>query len=120
MANFTIPGTWSFDGSVGNTQVTYVVDGHTVTENYQVLFDRKVPQSQNGSYTPASYRIRIRRTDLDANGDPVEGVAVADLTIRWPYLFEAAKVKAMIGLMQTTLADANIQADIVDLQRLPR
>lgn len=121
MANFTVPADWELDGSTGNSQVVYIkTPDHTVTENFQVVFDRKVPQSVNGRFTSPEYRVRVRRTFVDADGVPMSAVALADLTIRWPQAADAADVKAMITELKDILTDAEFNSDVVDSLRLPR
>lgn len=121
MPNFAIPAAWEEDGSTGSSQIVYVVTpDHTSSENYQVLFDRKVPVYSNGSWSMPTYRIRIRRTFVDGDGAPIAGVGLVDCQMRWPTEATAADVKAMVTLLGTISGDANLAADVVDLQRLPR
>lgn len=121
MANFTIPAAWEFDGDVGNSQVSYIVTpDHTVQENFHVIFDRGVPQKNGTKYSNPSYRVRIRRTFVDADGVPFDSMAVFDGTLRWPLAASAADIKAMVTLVGSIFSDVNLPADIVDLQRLPR
>lgn len=121
MANFTVPADWELDGQTGNSQLVYIkTPDHTVAENFHVIFDRKVPQSVNGKLTTPEFRIRMRRTFVDADGVPLPSVALADLTIRWPSAADAAKVKAMITELKDVLTDVEFNSDVVDSLRLPR
>lgn len=120
MANFAVPGTWTFNGTANNSQQSvYKVTGHTTAENYLVIFDRKVPSLVNGALTKPSVRIRIIRSFVNGSGVPLSSKAVTDLQQSWPVEADATKVKAMLTLMATTLSDVNIAVDLVDLQRIP-
>lgn len=119
MANFAVPGTWTFDGSDGSLQSTYRVSGHTTKENYLVIFNRKVPSLSNGVYSKPQMRVRIIRSFVDGAGDPLSQKAAADVTIAWPIEATAASVKAMVTLLGTIFSDVNIAADFIDLQRIP-
>lgn len=119
MANFAVPGTWTFDGTNGSSQSTYRVSGHTTQENYLVVFDRKVPVLQNGIYSKPQVRVRIIRSFLDGDGAPLAQKAVVDTTISWPIAAPSASVRAMVSLIGTIFSDVNLDEDIVDLQRIP-
>jgi hypothetical protein len=119
MANFAVPGTWTFDGTNGSSQSTYRVSGHTTQENYLVVFDRKVAVLQNGVYSKPSFRVRIIRSFLDSDSVPLPQKAVVDVSISWPLAAPSASVRAMISLIGTIFSDANLDEDVVDLQRIP-
>lgn len=120
MADFTVPGTWTYDGSANANQSTYRVSGHTTAENYLVVFDRKVPVASNGSYSNPGTRVRVIRTFVDANGVPLSKKAIADVNITWPLEANATKVKAMVSLLGTIFSDAEIASDFVDDLDIPR
>lgn len=120
MADFTVPGTWTYDGSANQNQSIYRVSGHTVQENYLVIFDRKVPSLVNGSYTKPSVRVRIIRSFLDADDVPLSQKSVADYNLSWPLEAPAASVKAQNDLMGTILSDVEISSDFVDDLDIPR
>ena len=119
MADFAVPGTWTKDGSANGSQVTYRVTGHTVKENYLVVFDRKVPVLSNGVFSKPSYRVRIIRSFLDAAGEPLSQKAICDVNISWPLAATAASVKAMVTLIGTIFGDVNLASDIIDDMLLP-
>lgn len=118
MANFAVPGTWTFDGTDGSLQSTYRVSGHTTAENYLVIFNRKVPSLQNGVYSKPAVRVRIIRSFV-VGGIPLASKAIVDTNITWPIEAPAASVKAMITLLGTIFSDVNLDDDVVDLQRIP-
>lgn len=120
MADFTVPGTWTYDGSANQNQSIYKVTGHTTQENYLVIFDRKVPSLVNGSYTKPSVRVRIIRSFLDSNSEPLSQKAVADVNISWPLEASATSVKAMVDLIGTIFSDIEIASDFVDDLDIPR
>jgi hypothetical protein len=119
MADFTVPGTWTKDGNANQNQTIYRVSGHTVQENYLVIFDRKVPSLVNGSFTKPSVRVRIIRSFLDADNVPLTQKAVVDINISWPLEASATDVKAMVDLVGTVFSDAEIASDFVDDLRIP-
>jgi hypothetical protein len=119
MADFTVPGTWTFDGATQNQSV-YRVSGHTTQENYLVIFDRKVPVAQNGGFSKPSVRTRIIRSFVDADSMPLSSKAVVDVNISWPLEASATDVKAMVTLLGTIFGDAEIASDFVDDQDIPR
>lgn len=120
MADFTVPGTWTYDGSANQNQSTFRVTGHSVTENYLVIFDRKVPVLSNGSFSKPGVRTRIIRSFVDGNGDPLTQKAVVDIDISWPLAAPAADVKAMVNLIGTIFSDVEIASDFVDDLDIPR
>jgi hypothetical protein len=119
MADFTIPGTWTYDGSKDGVQTRFRVSGHTTQENYLVIFDRKVPEQVNGGFSKPGYRVRIIRSFVDADSVPLPSKAVVDTNITWPIEATASDVKAMITLLGTVFGDAELASDIVDDQLLP-
>jgi hypothetical protein len=120
MADFTVPGTWTYDGSANQHQSIYKVDGHSVQENYLVIFDRK-PAVLNGStYSRPSYRIRVQRSFVDGSSVPLKSKAIIDCNITWPVEASATAVKAMITLLGTIFGDAELASDIVDDLDIPR
>ena len=122
MADFTVPGTWTHDGDTLNQSI-YRVTGHTAQENYLVIFDRKLSVASNGSFSKPSYRIRIVRSFVDANSDPLSSKAVFDANISWPSDCDSSQitgVKAMLTLAGTIFGDVELASDIVDDQRIPR
>lgn len=119
MANFAVPGTWTFNGTNGSDQSTYRVTGHTTNENYLVVFDRKVPQQTATGFTKPSFRVRIIRSFVDVSLKPLSSKALVDIQSSWPTAAPAASVKAMITLVGTIFSDVNLPADIVDLLRIP-
>lgn len=120
MADFTVPGTWTYDGSANQNQSIYRVTGHTTQENYLVIFDRKVPSLVNGSYTKPSVRVRVIRSFLDADDVPLSQKAVCDVNMSWPLAAPVASVKAMIDLLGTIFSDVEIASDFVDDLDIPR
>lgn len=120
MADFAVPGTWTYDGSANQNQSIYRVTGHTTQENYLVVFDRKVPSLVNGDFTKPSVRVRIIRTFLNGSGVPLDQKAVCDVNISWPLAASATSVKAMVTLIGTIFSDANIASDFIDDQDIPR
>lgn len=121
MADFTVPGTWTYDGSANQNQSTYRVSGHSTQENYLVIFDRKVPVTNgNGNFSKPSVRTRIVRSFLDADGAPLTSKAVADVNISWPLEAPAASVKAMVTLIGSIFGDIEIASDFVDDLDIPR
>lgn len=120
MADFTVPGTWTYDGSANANQSTYRVSGHSTTENYLVIFDRKVPVASNGVYSAPQVRTRIIRSFVDSNGVPLAKKAVVDTTITWPLEATASDIKAMIDLNGDIYGDAEIASDFVDDLDIPR
>lgn len=119
MADFTVPGTWTPDGTKDGTQTRYRVTGHTTQENYLVIFDRKVPVLTNGVYSKPSVRTRIIRSFVDADSVPLSSKAVCDVNISWPLEAPAADVKAMVNLIGTIFGDVEIASDFVDDQDIP-
>lgn len=119
MADFTVPATWTPDGTKDGTQTRYRVSGHTTQENYLVIFDRKVPALSNGVYSKPSIRTRIIRSFVDADSNPLDSKAVVDITISWPLAAPAADVKAMVDLIGTIFSDIEIASDFVDDQDIP-
>jgi len=120
VADITIPGTWTYDGSANQNQSTYRVTGHTVQENYLVIFDRK-PSVLNGStYSRPSFRVRVIRSFIDADSEPLDSKAVIDMNITFPIAAPAASVKAMIGVLATLVSDVEFQSDVVDDLDIPR
>lgn len=119
MAHFTIPAGWELDTQADN-QVVFTVTGHTATENYQVLFDKKPMRNNGGKFTTPEYRIRIRRTFVDAEGNPLSTVCLFDSNLRWHPAAAAADIKAMVDLAGDIFSDVNLAADIVDQMYLPR
>lgn len=121
MADFTVPGTWTYDGSANQNQSTYRVLGHTTQENYLVIFDRKVPVANgDGTFSKPSVRNRIIRSFLDLDGKPLASKAVVDVNISWPLEADAADVKAMVTLLGTIYGDVEIASDFVDDLDIPR
>lgn len=121
MADFTVPGTWTYDGSANQNQSTYRVSGHTTQENYLVVFDRKVPVANgNGTFSKPSVRVRIIRSFVDADSVPLSSKAVCDVNISWPLEAAAADVKAMVNLIGTIFSDIEIASDFVDDLDIPR
>jgi hypothetical protein len=120
MADFTVPGTWTYDGSENRNQSTYLVSGHTVQENYLVIFDRKQPVAVNGSFSKPQARIRTIRTFLDSDGNPMLAKAIVDTTISWDLSHPAADVKAMVNLQGTIFSDAELASDLIDDLDIPR
>lgn len=120
MADFTVPGTWTFDGATAN-QSTYRVSGHTTQENYLVVFDRKLASvNSNGTFSKPSMRVRVIRSFLDGNSEPLTSKAVCDVNISWPLEASASSVKAMVDLLGTIFGDAEIASDFIDDQDIPR
>lgn len=119
MADFTVPGTWTYNGSANANQTSFRVSGHTAAENYLVIFDRKPQTSVNGKFTKPSMRARIIRSFVDANGVPLVSKAVTDVNHSWPVEAPASDVKAMLTLLGTIFSDANIAANWVDDQIIP-
>lgn len=120
MADFTVPGTWTFDGATAN-QSTYRVTGHTAQENYLVIFDRKLSSvNSNSTFSKPSVRVRIIRSFLDSNGVPLSSKAVVDTNISWPLEASATSVKAMVTLLGTIFSDVEIASDFIDDQDIPR
>jgi hypothetical protein len=120
LADFTVPGTWTYDGSANANQSTYRVTGHTTQENYLVIFDRKIPVAVNGVFSSPQVRTRIIRSFLDADGVPMAKKAVIDTTVTWPLEADASDVKAMVTLQGAIYSDAQIASDFVDDQDIPR
>lgn len=121
MADFTVPGTWTYDGSANQNQSTYRVSGHTTQENYLVIFDRKVPVANgDGTFSKPSVRTRVIRSFLDGDSKPLPSKAVADVNISWPLEADATDVKAMVTLLGTIFGDAEIASDFVDDLDIPR
>lgn len=119
MADFTVPGTWTYDGSKGQDQSTFRVSGHTTQENYIVVFDRKRSEQINGSFSKPGYRVRIIRSFVDGDLVPLSSKAVADVNITWPIAAPAASVKAMVSLIGTIFSDIELPSDAVDDQIIP-
>lgn len=119
MADFTVPATWTFDGDTKDQSV-FRVDGHTATENYIVVFDRKQLSSNGNGFTRPSYRVRVIRSFTNDDGEPVEGKAVVDCNMSWPAAAPAASVKAMLGTLEDFLSDTETQSDVVDDLDIPR
>lgn len=119
MADFAVPGTWTFNGSNGSDQSTYRVTGHTTAENYLVVFDRKFPQQTADGFTKPSCRVRVIRTFIDTAGKPLSSKALCDVQISWPISAPVASVKAMVTLLGTIFSDVNIASDFVDDLRIP-
>lgn len=120
MADFTVPGTWTYDGSANANQSTYRVTGHTTQENYLVIFDRKIPVAVNGTFSSPSVRVRVIRSFVDGSSVPLAKKAVCDVNITWPLEAPAADVKAMVDLLGTIFGDAEIASDFIDDQDIPR
>jgi hypothetical protein len=120
MADFTVPGTWTYDGSANANQSTYKVSGHTSVENYLVIFDRKPLTVVNGIFSKPSVSVRIIRSFVDSDGAPFSQKAVARFTLDWPAAAAAADIKAMVDLMGDVLSDAEIASDFVDDLDIPR
>jgi hypothetical protein len=121
MADFTVPGTWTYDGSANQNQSTYRVSGHTAQENYLVIFDRKVPVTNgDGTFSKPAVRVRIQRSFLDADSKPMSSKALVDTNITWPMEATASDVKAMVTLLGTIFGDAEIASDFVDDLVIPR
>lgn len=114
MADFTVPGTWTLEGTKNGTQSTYRVSGHTVQENYLVIFDRKYPVVVNGEFTKPSVRVRIIRSFLDADSKPIQSKAVIDTNISWSLEHSATDVKAMVTLLGTIFSDVELPSDLID------
>lgn len=119
MADFTVPGTWTFNGANGANQTSFRVSGHTTAENYLVIFDRKPQSVVNGSFTKPAMRTRIIRSFVDTDGKPLASKAVVDVNISWPVEAAASDVKAMVTLLGTIFGDAEIASDFVDDQVIP-
>lgn len=120
MADYLVPEGWKFDGSANNgNQTTFKLPGHTVANPYMAIFDRRVPQVVNGSFTTPSYRVRVIRGFSDAEGNPLSTRCVIDCNIRWPFGATNADVMSAVGVMGTLLSDALLQDDIVVEQLLP-
>lgn len=120
MADFTVPGTWTFDGSANANQSIYRVSGHTTKENYLVIFDRKIPVLANGVWSKPAVRVRIQRTFVDGDGIPLTAKALIDTEISWPLEASATSVKAMVTLLGTIFGDAEIASDFIDDLDIPR
>lgn len=120
MADFTVPGTWTYDGSANANQSTYRVSGHTAVENYLVIFDRKPMVATNGVFSKPSIQTRIIRSFVDGDGVPLSQKAVAKFNLEWPAAAAAADIKAMVDLMGDVLSDAEIASDFVDDLDIPR
>lgn len=119
MADFAVPGTWTFNGSANQNQSSYRVTGHTTQENYLVIFDRKIPVTNgDGTFSKPSCRVRIIRTFL-VSGLPLATKAVCDINISWPMEAPVASVKAMVTLIGTIFSDVNLASDFVDDLRIP-
>lgn len=119
MADFAVPGTWTWNGNNGSDQSVYRVTGHTTNENYLVMFDRKVPQQTATGFTKPSVRVRIIRSFVDGTLKPLSSKAVCDINISWPTAAPVASVKAMVTLIGTIFGDVNLASDIVDDLRIP-
>lgn len=120
MADFTVPATWTHDGNDGSNQsVFYVTADHTPAETYLIIFSRKKSVVVNGNFTKPSYRIRIIRSFVDADGNPLAAKAVIDTNMSWPFAADATKVKAMVTLNGAIFGDIELASDIVDSQRIP-
>jgi hypothetical protein len=120
MADFTIPGTWTPDGDTPNQSI-FRVDGHTAKENYLVIFDRKVSVAVNGTHSKPSFRIRIIRSHVNADDEPLSTKTVGDTTFSWPTdIVDIADVKEVIALMGSILSDAELPSDIADDLIIPR
>lgn len=119
MADFTVPGTWTLDGTKNGTQSTFRVSGHTVQENYLVIFDKKLPSVVNGEFTKPSIRVRIIRSFVDVDGKPMAHKAVIDTNISWSLEHTASDVKAMVDLLGTIFGDVEIASDFIDDMDLP-
>jgi hypothetical protein len=119
MADFAVPGTWTFNGTNGSDQSVYRVTGHTTQENYLVIFDRKVPVANGSGFSKPAVRVRVVRTFIDANSEPLDSKAVCDVNISWPLAASATSVKAMVTLLGTIFSDANIASDFVDDLDIP-
>lgn len=120
MADFTVPGTWTYDGSANANQSTYRVTGHTTQSNYLVVFDRKIPVAVNGVFSAPQVRVRVIRSFVNGSGVPLSKKAVIDTTITWPLEASATDVKAMVALLGTIFSDAQIASDFIDDQDIPR
>lgn len=120
MADFTVPGTWTFDGSANANQSTYRVSGHTATENFLVIFDRKPLTAVNGTFTKPQIGFRVIRSFTDANGAPLSQKAVLRYNLEWPTGATAAEVKAMMDVAEAIVIDAEIPSDFVDDLDIPR
>lgn len=119
MADYVVPVGWKFNGAQAD-QTTFTLPGHTVAQPRLAIFDRKVPSfNGNGSAIP-SYRVRIIRGVVDADGEPVPTRVTADITIRWPLEAASADVQSDIAAIAATLSDVDFQSDVVDEQLLPR
>lgn len=120
MADFTIPVTWAHEGNDGQDKSVFsVIADHTTTENYLIVFTRKRIQAVNGQWTKPSWRCRIIRSFVDADGLPLSQKAVVDTQCSWPSAAPAADVKAMITLNGAIFSDVELPADVVDQQRIP-
>jgi hypothetical protein len=121
MADFTVPGTWTYDGSANQNQSTYRVSGHTAQSNYIVIFDRKVPVTNgDGTFSKPAVRVRIQRSFVDASSVPLSSKALVDVNITWPLEASATSVKAMVTLLGTIFGDAEIASDFIDDLDIPR
>lgn len=119
MADYVVPVDWKFNGSQAD-QTTFTLPGHTVAQPRLAIFDRKVPSfNGNGSKVP-SYRVRVVRGVVDAEGHALPTRVTADITIRWPLEAAPADVKSDMAAIAAVLADVDFQGDVVDEQLLPR
>jgi hypothetical protein len=119
MADFTVPGTWTFDGATLNQSI-YRVTGHTVQENYLVIFDRKLSVANVSGFSKPSVRVRIIRSFVDGDSVPLSSKAVCDINMSWPQAAPAASVIAMVDLIGTIFSDVEVASDFVDDQDIPR
>jgi hypothetical protein len=119
LADFAVPGTWTYDGSANANQSIYRVTGHTTQENYLVIFDRKIPVLSGGSYSKPQVRVRIIRSFL-VGSVPSTVKAVVDVNMSWAIEHDATKVKAMLTLLGVIFSDVNIASDFIDDQDIPR
>jgi len=119
MADFAVPGTWTFDGSANANQSQYRVSGHTAMEPYVVQFSRKPLTSNNGVFSKPAVRVRIYRGYLDAAGKPMAQKCDADINISWPAGSDATKNKAVVTLIGTIFADVNLASDLIDDLDIP-
>lgn len=120
MADFAVPTGWKFYGNNnGGSQTIFTLPGHTVTKPRLAIFDRQVPRNNGKTVSNPMYRIRVTEGVVDADGNPVLSKVSVDCTIRWPQLADSADVIADIALLASTLADVDLQDDIVNELLLP-
>lgn len=119
---YQVPTGWKFYGAANNgDQTTFTLPGHSVSTPHLVIFDRRVPVSNNGNgYTTPSYRVRVIRGFLGPDNEPLAARVVVDATIRWPMDAPLTDVKGMVGVLGDIFSSTDFATDAVDEQQLPR